>query len=81
MQLTIHRGDSKLVHGGERQGSARVFAVPSNDETRADHLIGRGGLFIATLHSERWKENRAVRSFDEIFRAKTDDGHIVIGRL
>lgn len=54
-------GMGKMVHGGDRPGSPRVYAVPAKDETRADHCFLPDGRFAVLLHGPRWRECYAVR--------------------
>jgi hypothetical protein len=76
---------SKLVHGGARDGSLRVFAVPGTDDTRADHAIEHAdgsGRFVCLLYGPRWRECRQVRPAElHLEQDFGDVGRLVIGRV
>lgn len=71
---------STLAHGGEREGSRRVYAVPANDDTRADHILAPDGSFLCSMSGPRWRECRAVRGHEELWTRTFERGRLVIGR-
>lgn len=59
-------GGWRRVHGGDRPGSPRVFAV-ENDDTRCDHAINEAtGEYVAILYSGPYHQAReaSVEDFD-----------------
>ena len=72
----------RRVHGGSRDGSPRVFAVPGDDETRADHAIADDGRYVCVISGETRRDVRQVRDASvEDFPGLDDWYRIVKGRI
>lgn len=75
-------GAGKMVHGGERQGSERIYAVPGGDETRCDHCMLPDGRFACLQHGPRWRECYAVRDHRvETIIEFGQWGRLILGRV
>lgn len=75
-------GAGKMVHGGDRPGSPRIFAVPGGDETRCDHCILPDGRFACLQHGPRWRECYAVRDHRvETIIEFGQWGRLILGRV
>jgi hypothetical protein len=72
----------RLVHGGKRQGDARVFGVDDPRKlTRCDHAIANDGHFVCCIYgpSPRYERLQAYDSHGDIQLG--DDRRIVWGRI
>ena len=77
---------ARLVHGGARSGSPRIYAVPTgNESARADHAIERAdgtGKFACIMYGQGWERCTVARPH----RIETDHtfgaaGRLVVGSL
>lgn len=71
-----------LVHGGASQRGRRVFAVPSDDPTRADHAIHADGRFVMAAYGPSWKGVYQERTCQIEKRIDCGEaGYVVVGRV
>lgn len=69
-------------HGGLSSGNKRIFAVPGNDETRADHVLHADGRFCVLMYGPRWREVRQVKDCEIIKEVEFGHyGKLVIGKV
>lgn len=74
-------GAGTMVHGGDRPGSPRVYAVAS-DGGRADHIFLPDGRFAVLLHGDRWEQSMALREHRiDVSRTFGTWGRLIIGRV
>lgn len=74
---------SRLVHGGNRAGSWRVFGVEDMPcDARADHTMHDDGSFIAVIYSPCGLNPKVVRPYTAaVDRTWGDKVRLVVGRV
>lgn len=74
-------GAGRMVHGGNRVGSERIYAV-AHDDGRCDHSILPDGRFAVILHGRDWERSMSVREHRiEISRTFGQWGRLIVGRV
>ena len=69
-------------HGGESFSFKRLWAVPSTDETRADHVMHSDGRFAVLLYGPRWRECRQVRDCEILQEVEFGPwGKLILGKV
>lgn len=73
---------AKVIHGGATWRGQRVWAVTTNDHTRADHALSNDGRFVCILYGPSWRSCVKEREYETIEdRTFGEHGRVIVGKL